>query len=186
LEQIISKKRYRNLIRLQSFDYSKAGAFFVTICTQDRRCLFGDVANGQMQLNHFGEIVKNEWLKTEQFYPNVKCDGFVIMPNHFHGIVQIFDPQPAIVGAIHESHLQSPVYESPQRMTITQRRQMTLPKLIGRFKMVTAKQINILRNTSGQKLWQRNYYEHIIRDECEFYRVLKYIEDNPMKWGSIL
>ncbi|WP_440617510.1 transposase [Cysteiniphilum sp. 6C5] len=174
-----SRKQNRHSIRLSEYDYSQAGMYFVTICTQDRACLFGDIVNGKMILNELGDIVRSEWLKIEAIGSNVKCDAFVIMPNHFHGIVVITNT----VGAIHERAIHvGAIHESPLPMTVKQRRNMLLPKIIGRFKMQTSKQINIVRGASGQKLWQRNYYEHVIRDEDDYLRIYEYIDNNPLQW----
>ena len=167
---------HRHSIRLQGYDYSQAGAYFVTICTQGRVCLFGEIAGGKMVLNDVGRIVVDEWTKTVLIRDGIELDEWVVMPNHFHGIVIFSTP----VGAIHES----PLHESPLRMTVTQRRNMALPKLIGRFKMLSAKRINESRQTVGAKLWQRNYYEHIVRNENELNRIRQYIIDNPKNWKS--
>ncbi|MCX7984388.1 MAG: hypothetical protein N3A63_05755, partial [Bacteroidetes bacterium] len=102
--------------------------------------------------------------------PNVTLDEFVIMPNHIHGVIIINEND--IVGAIHELPLQD----------IKQRRLMTLPKIIGRFKMNVGKHINQLRNTPGIPVWQRNYYEHIIRNEKELNTIREYIINNPLQW----
>ena len=160
---------HRRSIRLQGYDYSRAGAYFVTICTQNRACLFGNIVDGKMALNDAGRIAADEWTKTALIRDEIQLDEWVVMPNHFHGIVIFSTP----VGAIHES---------PLRMTVTQRRNMALPKLIGRFKMLSAKRINELRQTPGAKLWQRNYWEHIIRNDDELNRIRQYIMDNPAKW----
>ncbi len=157
----------RRSIRLQGYDYSAAGAYFVTLCTQNGECLFGDIIADEMMLNVAGRIVVDEWLKTAEIYNTIELDEWVVMPNHFHGIVVFTDT----VRAIRESPLQ-------------QRRNMRLPKLIGRFKMLTAKQINAMRHTSGTKLWQRNYWEHIIRNESEFNRIQEYIHNNPAQWKN--
>lgn len=164
-----SRKQNRHSIRLSEYDYSQAGMYFVTICTQDKACLFGHVINGEMVLNEMGNIVQDEWLRIEAIWSNVKCGAFVVMPNHFHGIVVITKT----VGVIHES---------PSQMTVKQRRNMLLPKIIGRFKMQTSKQINLIRYMAGQKLWQRNYYEHVIRDEDDYLRIYEHINNNPLRW----
>jgi putative transposase len=124
-----------------------------------------------MQLNDFGKIVSDQWANTAEIHKNIELDGWVVMPNHFHGIVIFADN----VGAIHESPLQ---------MTIKQRRNMALPKLIGRFKMLTAKNINQLRRTPGSPIWQRNYYKYIVRDEAALNRIRQYINENPARWGE--
>ena len=164
-------QRNRRSIRLQGYDYSQAGAYFVTICTQNRECLFGEIMNGEMRLNDAGRIVVDEWLQTAKIRAEIELDEWVVMPNHFHGILVLS----ADVGAIHESPLQ---------MTVTQRRNMVLPNIIGRFKMLSAKRINALRHTAGAKLWQRNYWEHIVRNEPELNRIREYIHNNPAQWKS--
>ncbi len=163
------EKHHRRSIRLKRHDYSRAGTYFVTTCTQNRQCLFGDIVDGKMVLNQYGQIVDMVWNDLPNHYPHTQLDIYCIMPNHFHGIVILTDT----VGAIHELPLQ---------MSQQQRRNMLLPKLIGRFKMLSSKQTNQSRNTPGKKLWQRNYYEHIIRDEKNYYRICEYIINNPLKW----
>jgi REP element-mobilizing transposase RayT len=128
-----------------------------------------------MQLSEAGRIVQSVWDGLAQFYRGVESDAFVIMPNHVHGIVVIR----ATVGAIHESPL-PPDPSEPVR--IGDRRRMLLSKIVGRFKMVTAKKINATRETPGKPVWQRNYYEHIIRHEASLNRVRQYITNNPARW----
>jgi len=170
-------QHHRRSIRLQEWDYSQAGAYFITICTQNRECVFGNVVDGEMVLNDAGRVVESVWNDLPNHYPNVELDEFVIMPNHFHGIVMIID-NVHDVRAIHEL----PLHELPLRMTQKQRRNMLLPKIIGRFKMLSSKRINQLRNTSGTKLWQRNYYEHIVRNQNDLNRIQQYIVYNAAGW----
>jgi len=160
---------HRRSIRLRDYDYSQAGAYFITICAHNHESLFGEIADGAMRLNAAGEIVADEWQKLAQVKEEIELDEWMVMPNHLHGILIFTDN----AGAIHEL---------PLRMTQTQRRQMALPKLVGRFKMLSAKQINMLRNTPGIPLWQRNYWEHIIRDEADLRRIREYISSNPARW----
>ena len=176
-------ERKRRSIRLQGYDYSQAGAYYITVCTRNRECLFGNVVDGQMQSNEAGQIVQAVWDGLQQCYEGIELDAFIIMPNHVHGIV-VIRPR---VGAIHELPVQqiheSPLPSKPSALArIADRRRMLLSKIIGRFKMVTAKQINDLRQTRGSALWQRNYYEHIVRDEASLNRVRQYIADNPAQW----
>jgi REP element-mobilizing transposase RayT len=163
---------HRRSIRLQGYDYSQNGAYFVTLCTQNRECLFGEIVNGEMILNEQGKIVEQCWNDLSNHYDNIELDAYVIMPNHFHGIIFITDTVDNVdnVGAIHELPRQQ------------QRRKMLLPKIIGRFKMNSAKQINQIRNTPGIPVWQRNYYEHIIRDEKSLENIRNYIINNPLQW----
>ena len=157
---------HRKSYRLKEYDYSQAGFYFVTICTRNREQLFGEINDGVMILNDFGKIVEN-WIKEISIhFDNVEIDYFCIMPNHVHIIININESD--IVGAIHELPLQ--------------RRQMLLPKIIGYFKMNSSKQINIFRNSSGIPVWQRNYYEHIIKNDKELFEIRKYIEYNQLNW----
>jgi len=169
---------HRRSIRLQDYDYSSEGAYFVTMCTQNRECLFGEIVNGQMILNEHGKIVEQCWNDLPNHYDNIALDAFIIMPDHFHGIIFIVsvdsvDSVNAVdsvsVGAIHE-------------LPRLRRRKMLLPKIVGRFKMNSAKQINQMRNTPGISVWQRNYYEHIIRDEKSLENIRNYIINNPLQW----
>ena len=165
------KKHHRRSIRVKGYDYSSEGWYYITLCTQNRIFLFDDVKNGKMILNKYGRIVDSIWNKLPDRYP-INIDEYVIMLNHFHGIINVGANK---VGVIHES---------PQRDTpdIKVRRKMLLPKVIGYFKMNTAKKINLLRKTTGTSIWQRDYYEHIIRDEKDLNRVRRYIVNNPGKW----
>nr|VFK15997.1 MAG: hypothetical protein BECKLPF1236B_GA0070989_10879 [Candidatus Kentron sp. LPFa] len=95
-----SETHHRRSIRLRGYDYSQPGAYFLTICTQERECLFGDIVEGEMRLNHAGKIVAEEWRQTAAIRKEIQLDQWVVMPNHFHGILTITGP---IVGAIHES-----------------------------------------------------------------------------------
>src|SRR5207249_4020070 len=118
----------RRSIRLQGYDYSQAGAYYITMCTRTLECLFGNVVDGQIQLNEVGQIVQTVWDGLPQFYEGVELDTFVVMPNHVHGVIVIH----AGVGAIHESPLPSKSFVSAR---IVDRRRMLLSKIIGRFKM---------------------------------------------------
>ncbi len=164
-------KHHRRSIRLPHYDYSQSGLYFITICTENRECLFGDVEDGKMILNEFGNVAQQCWLEIPQHFEHVELDAYVIMPNHLHGIIIIKNDGTRNVGAIHELPLQ-----------IKQRRKMLLPKIIGRFKMNVSKQINQIRQTPGITIWQRNYYEHIVRDEMDLHRIRQYIMNNPKNW----
>jgi REP element-mobilizing transposase RayT len=130
--------------------------------------MFGEVVNSEMQLNEAGQAVYKVWAGLPRYYSGIELDAFVIMPNHVHGIIVIRSN----VGAIHESPLQlKPTTTAPN----VNRRRMLLSKVIGRFKMVTAKHINELRRSSGIAVWQRNYYEHIVRDDESLNRLRQYI-----------
>ncbi len=164
-----NSQHHRRSIRLKGYDYSQSGAYFITICTYNRECLFGKIVDDKMILNQYGEIANQCWLEIPNHFPNVELDEYIIMPNHIHEIIVINEQN---VGAIHELPLQNQY----------QRRKMLIPKIIGRFKMNSAKQINQLRHTPNIPVWQRNYYEHIIRNENELNKIREYIINNPLHW----
>ncbi len=163
-------KRSRKTIRLSDYDYSQAGGYFITICTCHREYLFGQVTNHQIVLNEAGDMVKRWWLKLADKFSDIELDSCVVMPNHIHKIIMVSRKR---VGAIHELPLPRDRIE---------RRRMLIPKMIGYFKMNSAKCINLLCDTRGHSLWQRNYYEHVIRNEGELFRIRDYIQNNPLKW----
>ena len=178
---------HRRSIRLRDYDYSNAGAYFVTLCAFQHECLFGEVTVGDMRLNDAGRMVIAIWDSLPQRYEGVDVDAFVVMPNHIHGIIVINDP----VGAIHESPaFESPAFESDvksgaiRESPLQNRRAMTLSKIVGYLKMNAAKEINQFRDNPGVPVWQRNYYERVIRDEQELAMIRQYIVDNPVKWDE--
>ena len=182
-----NQHKNRRSIRLKGYDYSSPGEYFITICTQNRECLFGHVVNGEMVLNEIGEIARNFWHRISDRYDDVILDAFVVMPNHVHGIIGIeYNSETNntgdnhSVGAIHELPL--PNGETDFEIYRKQRRQMLLSKIIGWYKMNVAKRVNILLDNSGNRFWQRNYYEHIIRDDRSLDRIRDYIINNPMQW----
>ena len=136
--------------------------------------MLGNVKDGEMILNQFGNIVLECWNSLTGRYANIGLDKFVVMPNHIHGIIKIIDN----VGAIHELPLQGKNCTNQQ----VGRRRMLIPKVVGYFKMNAAKQINRLRNTAGIPFWQLNYYEHIIRNVDKLNKIREYIQNNPLKW----
>jgi len=164
----------RRSIRLKGYDYSQAGLYFVTICCQDRICRFGKVVNGEMILNEYGQIAYNEWLKTPDIRKNVELDEFVIMPNHIHGIIRLMD-----WGELHSSGLHSSEI-SGVRGTPLRSPSQTVGAIIRGYKSSVTKQLGLL--DFGEKLWQRNYHDHIIRDEQSHKRISEYIINNPAKW----
>ncbi|NQU66398.1 MAG: transposase [Candidatus Marinimicrobia bacterium] len=171
------QKHHRRSIRLKGYDYSQPGAYFVTMCTQNRKMLFGDVVGGEMNLNDYGKLVELEWFKTEKMRTNIRLDAFVVMPNHLHGIIVIDD----CWGTEHRAPtvLHSPTIEQFGKSTSN-----SIPTIIRGFKSAVTTQINAMRHSPGTKLWQRNYYEHIIRTERELQRIQQYIVENPLKWEN--
>jgi REP element-mobilizing transposase RayT len=161
---------HRRSIRLKKYDYSTPGAYFVTVCTHSRRCLFGEIVDGEMLLNHRGRIVDEEWHRSKEIRDEIDMDLYTIMPNHIHGIIIIQD-----AGATGRSPLQTTPPRGPSKRS--------LGAFIAGFKSITTKRINEIRQSPGTPVWQHNYYEHVIRNEKELDRVRQYIVENPGKWA---
>ncbi|GIV55247.1 MAG: hypothetical protein KatS3mg040_0015 [Candidatus Kapaibacterium sp.] len=182
------EQHHRRSIRLPGYDYVQAGGYFITICTHDRTNMFGEVVDGEMQVNAVGEVVCEEWFRTAQIRPYVRLydDEFVVMPNHIHGIIWIINDD---VGATRRV---APTRRVAHRVGATHRVAPTDPPrgpasgsigaIVGQFKSITTKRINALRGTPGAPVWQRNYYEHIIRTEDALQRIRQYIVTNPLRW----
>jgi putative transposase len=172
------ESHHRRSTRLKGFDYSQPGAYFITICTVQHECIFGEINRNKMVLNEFGKIAETEWLKTPRLRDNVKLDEYIIMPNHMHGIIRITD---VCVGAHCNVPLQQQrhCYQTEQFGKSTRN---SIPTIIKLFKSTVTRQINQLRNTPGMPVWQRNYFDHVIRNEQELYRIRQYIRNNPVNW----
>jgi REP element-mobilizing transposase RayT len=173
---------HRKSIRLKGYDYTQAGLYFITICCQNRECLFGNIINGEMILNDAGNIANECWLAIPNHFPNVVLHEFVIMPNHIHGIIELktksvgaenFPPHISMgvndsMGANDDSPLRSP--------------SKTIGSMVRGYKIGVTKWMR--QNTDVYNVWQRNYWEHIIRNENEYNRIAEYIINNPQNWGN--
>ncbi|MDB9527144.1 transposase [Oscillatoria sp. CS-180] len=160
---------HRRSIRLPDYDYGQAGAYFVTICVQGRKCLLGEIVDASISVSHYGAIVEQVWHQIPQHFLPVTIDAAVIMPNHFHGIIVIADESLSV---------QQPHDLAPQQNS----KKPTLGQIVAYFKYQSTKLINSARGMTGVKFWQCNYYEHIIRSEASLARLRTYIEQNPQKW----
>ncbi len=147
-------RRNRRSIRLKDYDYASPGAYFVTVCSHDRKCVFGEVVDGRMRLNEFGLIVVEEWKKTPAIREEIGIDTFAMMPNHLHGIVII---EELVVGDNCRG------VRPDARITVTGPAPQSLGSLINGFKASVTRPVNFLRHTPGAPLWQRGFYEHVIR-----------------------
>ncbi|MGH8050994.1 MAG: transposase [Arenimonas sp.] len=154
-----NKIHHRKSICLRHYDYSQAGGYFITVCTQDRECLFGDIVDDEMQLNDSGLIIKAIWQEIPSHCPQIELDAFVVMPNHFHGFFYI---SPSELGAASSAP--------------------TVGKIMRRFKSTSAIAVNKLLGRASQPLWQRNYWERVVRDEKELHAMQEYIGNNPLQW----
>ncbi|MBM3215412.1 transposase [Candidatus Poribacteria bacterium] len=165
----------RRSMRLPEYDYAQAGAYHVTIVTYRRVCRFGDVADGEMRMNESGRIVDKAWDDLPSHYAHVVLGAFIVMPNHVHGIIVLMDDDRRVaVGAGLR-----PAPTSPSSLT-----RHGLPEIIRALKSFSARRINAARSTPGAPVWQRGYYERIIRDEDEMNDVRAYIEANPLRWAD--
>lgn len=200
----------RRSIRLKDYDYSQAGLYFITVCCHNRICRFGHVHNGEMVFNEFGTIAFNEWINTTEIRKNVELGEFVIMPNHMHGIVKILERgsgelhSPRTTTELHSADTLTELHSadtpnelhsadnltelhsaeknmgecnSPLRGT-----SQTIGAIVRGYKSSVTKQLGLLG--FNEKLWQRNYFDNIIRDEKSYHTISNYIKNNPAKWSD--
>lgn len=210
---------HRKSIRLKGYDYSKKGRYYITICCKDKKCLFGKIVANKIILNDAGKMVNQEWLKMPERFQNIILHEFVVMPNHFHGIIEILSVGATLVVALDEvlkkdveCSLDNDVsgnVEIEDEINVDQNKKfkiknskipqghpqgnaptkITIGDMVGAFKSITTveyidgvKKLNWPR--FNRKLWQRNYHEHIIRDELSFRRITNYIKTNPENWKN--
>ncbi len=154
----------RKSIRLAEYDYSRAGAYFVTICTHERKCLFGEIADEKMILSWIGRIAESCWQEIPRHFEHVDLDYYIIMPNHLHGILIIEDDRRGTA-------CRAPTDDQTTYERFGKPQKGSIPTVIRSFKSAVTKQINQLRNTPGLPVWQRNYFERVIRDDDELNRI---------------
>jgi REP element-mobilizing transposase RayT len=154
----------RHSIRLRGYDYSQPGRYYVTICTQNKEHRFGEVVEGEMHRNELGDYVGRCWQWLAQQYPYVVLDEWIVMPNHLHGII--------VITGCRGASRSAPTKRKP------------LGRLVGAFKTVSRGRINQMGGTAGRALWQRDFYDRIIRSERELNSIREYIRTNPPRWAS--
>ena len=203
------KFHHRRSIRLKGYDYSNSGIYFLTLFIQNRACLFGNIIKGQMLLNDFGQIAFSEWIKTPKIRPNVELGEFVVMPNHLHGIIMLHGRgelhSPAInnvneksgnvTGKSDESLIndegecnvtgksdESLINDEGECNSPLRGPSQTIGAIVRGYKSSVTRQLNLLN--LGTVVWQRNYYERIIRNEQSYQTIMEYIKDNPAKWND--
>lgn len=214
----------RRSIRLKGYHYAQNGAYFVTLCTHNRECLFGDIVNGTMNLNGLGNVAKQCWEDIPKHFPHVELDEWVIMPNHIHGIICIvgaknFSPQmhemgndlvpfhndaaqlpndsSQIIDGFNATHLGAngsygASYGANDYLPLRQHgTSKTIGSIVRGFKIGVTKwarnvganhDLFVAKNFSPHRIWQRNYYEHIIRNEKSLHNIREYIFNNPKNW----
>ena len=179
---------HRRSIRLKGYDYSQAGLYFITICCQDRTCLFGEIENGEMQLNDIGKMIELEWLKLPNRFSKVELHEYVVMPNHFHAILEIVGAT-LVVAPNNDSGENNDGGENKNRATTRVAPTKTIGDMMDAFKSITTVEYILGVKTLGWprfdgKIWQRNYPEHIIRNEQSYQTISDYIINNPAKWAG--
>jgi putative transposase len=162
-------KHHRRSIRLRGYDYSQRGIYFVTICTNKKECFLGKVSNGAVVLEDAGWAVRKTWLSLPERFPGAVLDQFVVMPNHLHGVIAIIRQTPR--GGKKGAASSAPTTVLP-----------TLGEMMRAFKSVSAIEINCILGRRGRPVWQRNYFEHIVRDGRDLEKIYKYMADNPLQW----
>lgn len=176
--------RSRRSIRLPGYDYTQPGGYYITIVTYDRENLFGDIRDGEMVYNEFGEILRDEWQKTASLRPYVELDAFCVMPNHFHGIIMINDDYCRGTARRAPTEIITPTETYAPTEQFGKPINYSIPTIVRAYKSAVTKRINELRNTPAAPVWQRNYYEHIIRNDIELTHIRNYIQNNPNHWET--
>ncbi len=176
-----TRTMHRHSIRLKGYDYSAAGGYYITIATLYRECLFGEILDGEMIRNALGEIVQECWNEIPSHFPNVEAGAFTVMPNHAHGIIVIHEKKiSVVVGAQHAAPLPQPSSLVPVEGGIPNVKPGSLGAIVRSFKSAVTRRAGRELNVSN--IWQRNYYEHIIRNQTDYERIVNYIVTNPISW----
>jgi REP element-mobilizing transposase RayT len=154
-------------VRLSDFDYSQVGVYFVTVCSHERKCTFGRVESGAVELFPLGRIVRESWLEIPYHFARVELDTFVVMPNHLHGVL-----------VLHEDFVQRAQHAAPLQIKAA-----SLPAVLRSFKAAATKRARDASLLGSNPLWQRNYYEHIVRPGEALNDIRKYVSENPARWA---
>ena len=168
--------RDRKSIRLKNYDYTQSAVYFVTICTHKRTETFGRVESDKVNLSEVGKIVEEEWLVTEAVRKRVILDEFIVMPNHIHGILAILDDITATSRRVADL---PPMERATGKVTL---KSASLGAIAGQFKSKCTKRIRKLLKKPDFDVWQRNYHDHIVRDDRELETIREYIRMNPITW----
>ena len=195
------QKFHRRSIRLKGYDYTQPGAYFVTMVTYQREDLFGEIMEGEMRLNWTGKQVKREWGRLARRFPNIELDEFIVMPNHVHGIILIVDLGRGTATISEDEDLngsrRAPTTANSEdidltipRRAPTNREQFgkpvpgSIPTIIRSFKSAVSLRVNRSRYSTGAPVWQRKYFERVVRDQSELERIRAYIHHNPSQWAD--
>jgi len=183
------QKHRRRSIRLPGYDYTSTGAYFVTICVHGWECLLGEVVDAVMRPSEFGQVVSRYWMRIPVHVAHVELDEWVVMPNHIHGIIMITGRGEASPEGVSSADRLTPGEGRLREQDVGRDaspllRSGSLGAIVGNFKSVTTRRVNRMRGTPGVPFWQRNYWEHIIRNDQSLHRIRAYIRDNPARWDA--
>lgn len=173
---------HRRSIRLSGYDYAIEGAYFITICAENKECLFGCIRDGIMIPNAMGKIIQACWLDLPKHFRHVDLDAFALMPNHMHGIVVIRDRGEALAAEPRDLGQKRKANASPLQVPTHGTKPQSVAAIVQNLKSVSSRRINRVNRTPSRTVWQRNYYEHIIRSEKSLAAIRQYIEANPTDW----
>ena len=172
----ISTQFHRHSMRLKDYDYTLEGAYFITVVTDDHRCLFGKIINHEIQLNNLGIIARECWQDIPNHFHNVTVEPFVIMPNHIHGVITILERETI------NDDCRGTIYRAPTKEAFGHPIRGSIPTIIRTYKAAVSRKAK--KETGFINIWQRNYYDHIIRTELEYERIWNYIVENPHNWKA--
>lgn len=180
-------EQHRRSIRLNDYDYTQNGAYFVTVCAHEKRCVFGHVVDGAMVVNAWGRVIQACWDEIPMHFPMVELDAFVVMPNHVHGIIVITDNGGMASNTIADNGRGMACHaptNGPIKREFSKPIAGSLSTIVGALKSAVTKRINRHPNPPDYPIWQRNYYEHIIRTEELLNTIRAYVANNPAKWAE--
>lgn len=185
---IAKARRRRNTTRLRGYDYAGEGIYFVTIVTHRRSRIFGSISKGHMQLSRIGIVAQQCWYELPQHFPFVELDEFIFMPDHMHGLLRILHKNPNYNCDVSDTdQIAQSINASTRLQNVNVHacgpKSGALGAIVGSFKSAVSRKINTWRQTSGSTIWQRNYYEHIVRSDRELQRIRFYIRSNPKNWN---
>lgn len=175
------------------WNYDAPGIYFITICSVNQECIFGSILNDEMIVTETGIIVLHEWEKSFELRSELFCDSFVLMPNHIHAVLRIVRNSHGNSDQPVETHdfpvethgrasLPIEKTDSPMKYGVAYRPPKSISSFVAGFKSSATKLINEFRKTSGMKVWQTRFHDHIIRNETEYQKIIRYIESNPKNW----
>ena len=179
-------EKFQNRYRIPSaraawWDYANPGAYFITICTHNRKHIFGQIYNGEMYLSPIGQIVVEEWNRSFEIRAELFCDAWIIMPNHSHALLRI-EPTNGDAHKNGQAHDQVQTHGRAFLHGAAYRSPKSISSFVAGFKSAATTRINQYRNTPKQPIWQTRFHDHIIRNDIEYARIANYIEQNPSKW----